>query len=161
MHIVSIPLHGIKSRGRKHDFLQKSVGGCIFYDVIDRYADLTRSILFSPEVAQRMPHKRCKVSARSVQRFVGHSRKTHGDGASPPPPLHGRGLNKGVPTEASVTGYQKLVLFYWECVFGTHYADAQSGTVGSFYSKSWVLWLLDILSVCATMLKKLSQNSII
>ena len=48
-------------------------------------------------------------------------------------------LNKGVPTEASVTGYQGLDLQCWECVFRTH-REAQSGTVGSIHSKSWVLW---------------------
>ena len=48
-------------------------------------------------------------------------------------------LKKGVLTEASIKGYQRLDLQCWECVFQTH-REAQSGTVGSFYSKSWVLW---------------------
>ena len=38
-----------------------------------------------------MPYKLCKISARSVQPFGGHSRKTHGGVASTP--LCGRGLS--------------------------------------------------------------------
>ena len=38
-----------------------------------------------------MPHKLCKLSARSAQRFGGHSIKLMG-GRIDPPPLHGRGL---------------------------------------------------------------------
>ena len=71
-------------------FLQKSVGGCTSCDVISLCPDLTRSLIL-PKAAERMPHKLCKISARSAQRFGGNSRKTHG-GVSPPP-LHGRGLS--------------------------------------------------------------------
>ena len=48
-------------------------------------------------------------------------------------------LNKRVLTEANVTEHQRLDLRCWECAFRTN-RKAQSGTVGSFHSKSWVLW---------------------
>ena len=50
---------------------------------------------FSPKVAQRMPHKLWKISARSSKRCGVQLRKTHGGGGlhQPPPPLTGRGLN--------------------------------------------------------------------
>ena len=32
-----------------------------------------------------MPHKLCKISVRSAQRFGSHSRKTHGGCTNPPP----------------------------------------------------------------------------
>ena len=38
-----------------------------------------------------MPHKLCKMSARSAQGFGGHSGETH-RGLHHPPPVHGRGL---------------------------------------------------------------------
>ena len=69
--------------GRKHDVLQKPVGACTSYDVIARWLDLTR--FFLPKVAQMMPHKLCKISARSAQPFGGHFRKTHGGCITPPP----------------------------------------------------------------------------
>ena len=53
------------------------------------WPDLTLSIFFLPKVALRMPHKLCKISARSAQRLSGHFRKTHG-GCTP---LHWRGLS--------------------------------------------------------------------
>ena len=46
-----------------------------------------------PNVAQMVPHKLCKISARSALRFSGHFRKAHG-GCITPPHLctpHGRG----------------------------------------------------------------------
>ena len=41
---------------------------------------------FSPKVAQRMPHKLCKISAQSAQRLGSHFRKkTHGVASTSPP----------------------------------------------------------------------------
>ena len=48
-------------------------------------------------------------------------------------------LNKGMLTKTSVIEYQILDLQCWEFVFRTH-REAQSGTMGSFHSISWVLW---------------------
>ena len=48
---------------------------------------------FLSKVVQRMPHKLCKISARSAQRLGSHSRKTHGGASSHS--LHGRGLRFG------------------------------------------------------------------
>ena len=42
MHNISILVNGSKVRGRKHDFLEKSVGGCTTYGVIAQWPDLTR-----------------------------------------------------------------------------------------------------------------------
>ena len=53
--------------------LIKSVGGYTSYDVIARWSDLTRSK--NAKATQMMPHKLCKISARSAQRFGGHFRK--------------------------------------------------------------------------------------
>ena len=53
MH-VSIPVSFGKLRGSKHDFLEKSVGGCSSYDLTAPGSDLNRS--FFCQAAQRMPH---------------------------------------------------------------------------------------------------------
>ena len=45
---------------------------------------MIRSNFFLPKVAQRMPHKLCKFSARSASYFGVHRRKTSG-GWHPPP----------------------------------------------------------------------------
>ena len=37
-----------------------------------------------------MPHKLCKISAKSAQRFVRHSRKVRGGSHRPPPPARAR-----------------------------------------------------------------------
>ena len=68
--------------------------------------------------------------------------------------------NKGVLTEASVTGYHRLDLQCWECIFPTH-REAQSDTVGSFHSKSWVLLTAGHSQCVYRNVKKLSPNSII
>ena len=87
MHNISISVNGSKFHGWKHDFLEKSVGGCSYYHVIPPWPDQTRS-KFSSEVMQMMPNKLWKISARSAQQFDGHFRKTHGRVALSPPPLH-------------------------------------------------------------------------
>ena len=52
---------------------------------------------FSPKVAQRMPHKLWKISARSSKRCGVQLRKTHGGGGlHQPPPLTGRGLTRAL-----------------------------------------------------------------
>ena len=56
--------------------------------------------------------------------------------------------------------YQRLDLQCWECVFRTH-GEAQSGTVGPFHSKSWVLWTAWHSQCVCGNVKKLSQNSIV
>ena len=68
--------------------------------------------------------------------------------------------NERVLTEASITGHPTRALQWWECFFRTP-REAHSGFVGSFHSISWVFGLPDALSVCAAMLRKLSQNSMI
>ena len=66
-------------------------------------------------------------------------------------------LNKGVLTETSVTGYQRPDLQCWQCVFRTH-REAQSGTVGPFHAKSWVLWTVWHSRCVCVNVQKLSQN---
>ena len=66
MHNVPIPVNGSKSRGWKHHFLEKSVGGCT-YDVIARWPDLTQSKSFCQKLRKMVPHKLYKISARSAR----------------------------------------------------------------------------------------------
>ena len=73
-------------------------------------------------------------------------------------PLRPCCLNKGMLTEASVTEYQRFDLQCWECVFRTN-REAQSGTVGSFHSKSLVFWAAwHSRCVCGNVKEKFSQN---
>ena len=62
-HIISISVNGSKLRGWKHDFLEKSVGGCISYDAIALCAHPTRSIFFC-----RKLRKECPISYGKFQR---------------------------------------------------------------------------------------------
>ena len=65
------------------------VGGCSSYDIIASWPDLTWPN-FSLKVAQKMPHKLWKISARYSKRCGVQLSKAHG-GASTP--LTGRGID--------------------------------------------------------------------
>ena len=87
---ISIPVNGGKLRGCKYNFLEKSVGGCTFYDVIDPWPNMTWSF-FAKSCAKDAPSAMQNFSViRSAVRKP--FQKNSLGGGSHRPPMHGRGL---------------------------------------------------------------------
>ena len=76
-----LPVNGNKLRCWKQGFVDKSVGGCTFYDVLAPWPSIIRQ-----KITKKL-RKRCsmsyKISARSTQWFVGRSRKLMDDPLPP------------------------------------------------------------------------------
>ena len=95
MHNISIPVNGSKLRGWKHDFLEKSVGGCTSYDLLYLpWPDLTRSF-FCQELRKGCPISYAKFQRDPPSGSEAIPEKLMGVASTPPLPLQGRGLNIG------------------------------------------------------------------
>ena len=101
MRNISIPVNGSQLHGWKHDFLEKSVGGCTVHDVIALWPDLTHSN-FAPKVAQGMPHNLGDISARSAQQFGGNFRRTPRGCINPP-------SGEGIFSIFSISNFLKII----------------------------------------------------
>ena len=119
MHNISIPVNGSKLLGWKHNFLEKSVGVCSSYDVISQWPDMTLLMFFLPRIAQRMPHKLSKISARSPSGSVAISENSWGSC----PPLHWRGLKLLWTSiiHRDNRPLKKRSFDFWRCTRFSHY----------------------------------------
>ena len=98
---IFIPDNGSKLRGWRHDFLEKSVGGCNSYDVIALWPGLTRPFL-AKSCAKDVPLQNFSVIRPAVRRPF---QKTYEGRINPPPPLHGRGINRKFGMSANFHQY--------------------------------------------------------